>query len=65
MPRSRNRRSGFWSSSRRGSGRRGMFGGRIKTEEEVKRLNKKITHHERREFEVFEKQFDEELNNIE
>ena len=68
MPRSRYRGGSRYgqSSSRRGRGRRsGLFGGRIKTVEEVQDLNKRIVHHEKKEFEAFEAEFDAELDGLE
>lgn len=66
MPRSRHRHSRYYGSSsrvRRG-GRRGVFGGVIKSKEEVQDLNKRIVQHEQKEFELFEAEFDAELDEV-
>ncbi len=51
----------FW---RRGSKNRGIFGGKIASQEEVRKLNKRIEAHEEAEMEEFEKDFDEQLKNL-
>lgn len=44
--------------------KKGLFGGNIKSQEEIQALNKKIKAQEKKEFDAFEKGFDEELKKL-
>ena len=44
--------------------KKGLFGANIKSQEEIRALNKKINALEKKEFDAFEEGFDEELKNL-
>ncbi len=44
--------------------KKGLFGANIKSQEEISALNKKIKAQEKKEFDAFEKGFDEELKDL-
>ena len=52
----------FWHRGKKS--RKSAFGGIIKSDEEVKELNKKIVDYETKEFQKFEEQFDEQLKKM-
>lgn len=52
----------FWKKSRRS--RKSAFGGEVKSKEEIEALNKKIKVAEKKEFEAFEVDFDEALDDL-
>ncbi len=51
----------YWKKA---SKKKGLFGGNIKSKEEIWKLSQHIKKQEDAEFEEFEKQFDEELKKI-
>ena len=61
MPRSR-RNFGFFSRVK--VARKGLFGGKIASDAEVKKLNKRIEDHEAHEFSAFEAEFDKKLKKL-
>jgi len=44
--------------------KKGVFGGKILSQTEIEKLSKRIESHEETEFEQFEKEFDQKLNNL-
>ena len=45
-------------------GKKGLFGGNIKSQKEIRELNRSIVEHEKKTFKVFEKDFDQELKQL-
>ena len=48
----------YWKSEAQ---KKGLFGGEIKSKEEIWALNKRIKEKEKAEFEAFEKEFDKKM----
>ncbi len=49
---------------KKGNGKKGVFGGDIKSKEEVRAIHKNIKQYEEKEFESFEKEFDEQTKDL-
>ena len=56
--------SKWWRHTRKTTKAKGVFGGKILSNEEINKLSERIETHEEAEFQQFEKEFDQKLNSL-